>query len=109
MTRNVKEAGLIAEAKEAILNYEKADDREGGTYFEYTCVPVFQNIATRTAALIEDQGVAATDKRILKIAEKVKALGKVGYDHANSLGFAFKKALGKEGKKNTNPFTNLRM
>ncbi len=109
MTENAKETSLIREAAAAIDLYEHVDYREGGTYFSSDCVAAFQKIAVSVANLISKQGVDATCPTLVKIARSVKYLDQTGYEHANSLGFAFKKALGSRAEKNPNPFSGIRL
>lgn len=109
MTDNAREAALISQAAAAVGRYEHSDSREGGTYFSSDCVSAFQKIAVSIASLISEQGVEATSPTLVCIAQNVKYLDQVGYGHGNSLGFAFKQALGRKAEKNPNPFSGLRL
>jgi hypothetical protein len=103
---NQKEAALIAEIQKALAKHMKEDTREGGHYFEHGTETAFQNLARKTAALVEEQGVKGTCKTLLSVAREVKGLKDIEWNHANSIGFAFKKGLGVEAtpKAKANPF-----
>ncbi|MCE9507302.1 MAG: hypothetical protein K8R48_03160 [Alphaproteobacteria bacterium] len=103
---NPKEAALIAEMQKALEKHMKPDEREGGHYFEGGTEAVFQDLARKTAALIEEQGVKGTCKTLLSVAREMKGLEEIEWNHANSIGFAFKKALGAEATSpaKSNPF-----
>ena len=123
---NTAEKSLIAEMEKAVQRLCKFDPRETGgfdrftdaytpdnsAYFEHGAERDFQKLALKAADLIEAQGAAQTHDTILKVARAVKSVGDIGWSHANSIGFAFKKALAgsrvSEGaKKRHNPFTGM--
>ena len=123
---NTAEKSLIAEMEKAVQRLCKHDPRETGgfdrftdaytpdnsAYFEHGAERDFQKLALKAADLIETQGSTQTHDTILKVAKAVKSVGDMGWSHANSIGFAFKKAL--EGsrvsngaKKRHNPFKGM--
>jgi hypothetical protein len=106
---NQKEAALIAEMQKALEKHMKPDEREGGHYFASGTETVFQNLARKTATLIEEQGVKGTCKTLLSVARAMKGLEDIEWNNANSMGFAFKNALGEEAtpKAKANPFNKF--
>jgi hypothetical protein len=105
---NSNEAALISEIQKAIERHKKPDRREGGEwYFDFDSVAVFQEIAMKMAILIGDQGSKKTGKAVLSVADEIKKLSDLEWNHANSIGFAFERGLGSEiiPEKKTNPFS----
>ncbi len=125
---NAAEKSLIAEMEKAVSRLCKYDSREAGSfdrftdvytpgnaeYFEHGAERDFQKLALKAADLIETQGSAQTHDTILKVAKAVKSIGDMGWSHANSIGFAFKKALAGSrvspaAQKRHNPFTGMKL
>lgn len=125
---NAAETSLIAAMEKAVSRLCKYDSREAGSfdrftdvytpgnaeYFEHGAERDFQKLALQAADLIEAQGAAQTHDTILKVAKAVKSVGDIGWSHANSIGFAFKKALkdsrvSPEAKKRHNPFAGMKL
>lgn len=114
---NAEEQKLIDSIESALQKNKKYDSRDPGNpwYFEHGVEKVFQKLAQRTAALIEEQGTKNTDPTLLAVAEEVKKVGQTGWNHANSLGFAFDRAIRSEKAagsnrvpKTGNPFANFK-
>ncbi len=109
---NARETSLIAAFNAAVAKHMKYDSREEGNYFEHGTETAFQRLATQTAELIEQQGARNTAPVLVAIAREVQAVGEIGWDHANSIGFAVKRGLesdgGTAGKKG-NPFRQMKL
>lgn len=114
---NAEEQKLIDSIEAALKKNKKYDSREPGNpwYFEHGVEKVFQKLAQRTATLIEEQGTKNTDPTLLAVAEEVKKVGQTGWNHANSLGFAFDRAIRSDKAKESNrvpktgnPFANFK-
>jgi hypothetical protein len=110
-SENACETSLIAAFNAAVANHMKYDSREEGNYFEHGAEKTFQRLATQTAVLIDEQGVQNTAPVLLAIAREVQAVGEIGWDHANSIGFAVKRGLESDGGtagKAGNPFRKMK-
>ncbi len=109
---NLTETSLIAAFNAAVAQHMKYDSREEGNYFEHGTETTFQRLAAQTADLIEQQGAKNTAHVLVAIAREVQAVGEIGWDHANSIGFAVKRGLesdgGTAGKKG-NPFRQMKL
>ena len=109
---NVTETSLIAAFNAAVAKHMKSDSREEGNYFEHGTETIFQRLATQTADLIEQQGAKNTAPVLVAIAREVQAVGEIGWDHANSIGFAVKRGLESNGGtagKAGNPFRQMKL
>lgn len=109
---NVTETGLIAAFNAAVAKHMQYDSREEGYYFAHGTEKTFQRLATQTAELIEQQGAQNTAPVLVAIAREVQAVGEIGWDHANSIGFAVKRGLESDGGtagKAGNPFRKMRL
>lgn len=109
---NTTDSGLIAAFNAAVAKHMQYDSREEGHYFAHGTEKTFQRLATQTAELIGQQGAQNTDPVLLAIAREVQAVGEIGWDHANSIGFAVVRGLesggGTAGKKG-NPFRQMKL
>ncbi|HYD17939.1 MAG TPA: hypothetical protein VEF76_05640 [Patescibacteria group bacterium] len=109
---NSKEKSLIDAFNAAIERNMKYDSREEGNYFESGTQKSFQKLALQAAALIEEQGAKNTAPVLVAIAKEIQGVGELGWNHANSIGFAVKKGLESQGSKagkKGNPFGGMKL
>jgi hypothetical protein len=110
--RNSTETTLIGRIEKAIEKYKKPDERAGGDfYFEPEAVREFQNVAMEIIILIGDQGAKNTSEKILSVADEVKKLTDLEWNHADSIGRAFECGIGVAAplEKKRNPFSRLKL
>lgn len=119
---NAKEATLVSQIQAAIKKTLKVDDdpreRSNSEYFDHTAVGKLQPLAYKVADLIKEQGIGKTCAPLVSVARELKKLsdsfGDIAWNHPNSLGFAFKKALDSsgvspDGTSRVNPFKGMRL
>ena len=111
---NTKETSLIAAFNAAVAKHMQYDSREpdNAHYFAHGTERVFQKLATEAAELIEQQGAKNTDPVLVAIAREIQSVGEIGWDHANSIGFAVKRGLESDGGtagKAGNPFRKMKL
>lgn len=110
------ELDIISDVATLVGKYKKYDSREDGDYFadelDGKALKAFQKVAYKTAEAIEKQGVDNTYPALVAAAREIAKYDDIGFNHLNTLGFAFYKALKADlatANKKGNPFSNMRL